>query len=120
MPAVVAWVSGPMAELNRDIIARRRPAAEFPRRSPRRSRRCRRTRSGARRQEARRLVVLLGFAGAGLGRHFQERDPAHRRQPERAFDLTVGVESVPFLDYFARLAGTDRHRPPRTATRTPP
>ena len=49
-------------------------------------------------------MVLLGLIGAGLGRHFQERDPAHRRQPERAFDLTVGVDRVPFLDYFARLA----------------
>ncbi|WP_327011169.1 hypothetical protein OHA72_30165 [Dactylosporangium sp. NBC_01737] len=104
VPAVAAWVSGPMAELNRDIIARRRPAGEFPAAVaaalaalPADPQRCAP-------QEARRLVVLLGLVGASLGRHFQERDPAHRRQPERAFELTAGAGFVPFLDYFAGLA----------------
>ncbi|MEV4508505.1 hypothetical protein AB0K00_06060 [Dactylosporangium sp. NPDC049525] len=93
-----------MAELNRDIVARRRPAGEFPAAVaaalaalPAVPERCTP-------QEARRLVVLLGLAGAGLGRHFQERDQAHRQRPEGAFDLTVGEASVPFLDYFAGLA----------------
>lgn len=101
---VTAWVSGPMTELNRDIIAQRRPAGDFPAAVavalaalPAAPERCPP-------QDARRLVVLLGLAGAGLGRHYQERDPARRRRPERAFELTVGVDSVPFLDYFARLA----------------
>jgi hypothetical protein len=93
-----------MAELNRDIIARRRPAGEFPvavaaalADLPAVPERCTP-------QEAQRLVVLLGLTGAGLGRHFQEQDPARRRRPEEAFDLTVGEQDGPFLDYFAGLA----------------
>ncbi|MDG6103583.1 hypothetical protein Daura_35180 [Dactylosporangium aurantiacum] len=104
MPAVAAWVSGPMPELNRDIIAGRRPPGEFPvavtaalAGLPAAPQRCTPL-------EARRLVVLLGLAGAALGRHHQERDTAHRRRPERAFDLPVGEACVPFLDYFTGLA----------------
>jgi hypothetical protein len=54
---------------------------------------------------AQRMVVLLGLAGASLGRHYQERDPAHRATPERAFDgVRVGAARTPFRAYFARLA----------------
>lgn len=116
MAAVSAWVSGPMPELNRDIIAGRRPAGEFPvavaaalAGLPAVPQRCTPA-------EARRLVVLLGLAGAGLGRHHQERDPAHRQRPERAFDLPVGEARVPFLDYFTGLAGqTGTGHPDRDA-----
>jgi hypothetical protein len=54
--------------------------------------------------EARRMVVLLGLAGASLARHYQERDPSHRATPERAFDpYPVGGSGIPFLTYFNRL-----------------
>jgi hypothetical protein len=55
--------------------------------------------------EAQRLVVLLGLAGASLGRHYQERDPSRRATPERAFDpFLVGVGRVPFRTYFGAVA----------------
>jgi hypothetical protein len=103
-----------MAELNRDIIAKRRPATAFPvaaaaalRDLPPDPGRCPPP-------DARRLVVLLGLIGASLGRHHQERHPSHRRRPEGAFDLTVGPLEVPFLDYFAGLAHrTGTGHPPR-------
>ncbi len=114
--SAASWVSGPMTDLNREIIARRRPAGEFPAAVtaalaglPAAPERCTP-------QDARRLVVLLGLAGAGLGRHHQERDPSHRQRPEQAFELTVGEASVPFLDYFARLAAqTGTGHPDRDA-----
>lgn len=116
MRAVTSWVSGPMTDLNRDIIAGRRPAGEFPAAAavalaglPADPQRCTP-------QDAQRLVVLLGMIGAGLGRHFQERDPQHRRRPEDAFTLTAGAGAVPFLDYFAGLARqTGAGHPPRDA-----
>jgi hypothetical protein len=56
-------------------------------------------------EQAQRLVVILGLAGASVGRHYQESAEANRRTPERAFaGLTVGADSEPFLGYFARLA----------------
>jgi hypothetical protein len=56
-------------------------------------------------REAQRLVVLLGLAGASVGRHYQESDVAHRASPERAFDpLTVGTDRIPFRTYYERLA----------------
>ncbi|GAA3227629.1 hypothetical protein GCM10010532_061130 [Dactylosporangium siamense] len=109
MPAVAAWVHGPMAELNRDIVARRRPAGEFPAAAAAALSTLAVVPERCTPQEARRLVVLLGLVGAGLGRHHQERDPAHRQRPERAFDLTAGSDRVPFLDYFARLAARTGH-----------
>jgi hypothetical protein len=57
------------------------------------------------RVEAQRLLVHLGFAGASVARHYQERTPGGKDDPERAFDkLTVGDASVPFGAYFAALA----------------
>jgi hypothetical protein len=56
-------------------------------------------------EQARGALVGLGFAGAAVGRYYQERDPAYRAKPERAFDpLRVGPRRIPFLDYVARLA----------------
>jgi hypothetical protein len=57
------------------------------------------------RVQAQRLLVHLGLAGASVARHFQERTPAGKDDPERAFDkLTAGDEAVPFPAYFAALA----------------
>jgi hypothetical protein len=46
---------------------------------------------------ARQLLVRLGFAGASVARHWQERTPDGKEHPERAFDRE-------FRDYFAALA----------------
>ncbi|BCJ48807.1 hypothetical protein Asp14428_02820 [Actinoplanes sp. NBRC 14428] len=44
--------------------------------------------------EARRQVVHLGLTGASVARHFQERTPGGKSEPERAFDgLVVGPSS---------------------------
>jgi hypothetical protein len=57
------------------------------------------------RAQAQRLLVNLGFAGASVARHFQERRPESRTDPQRAFaGLTVGPEAVPFPAYFGALA----------------
>jgi len=102
--ATSGWVAGPMAALNRDIIAGACPGSEFavaarhavlpflpsPRACPP--------------VPAQQFVVLVGMLGAGLGRHFQEQGTARRGTPEKAFDLPAGPEDEPFLEYFARLA----------------
>jgi hypothetical protein len=55
--------------------------------------------------QAQQLLVLLGLAGASVGRHFQEADPAHRETPADAFTgLLVGAIGDPFRRYFAKLA----------------
>jgi hypothetical protein len=55
--------------------------------------------------EAQRQVVHLGLVGASVARHFQERTPDGKTQPERAFDgLVAGTGAVPFRAYFAALA----------------
>ncbi|MEV4640547.1 hypothetical protein AB0J80_24715 [Actinoplanes sp. NPDC049548] len=57
--------------------------------------------------EARRQVVHLGLIGASTARHYQERMPDGKANPERAFDgFAAGTEELPFLTYFAAL--TDR------------
>jgi hypothetical protein len=49
------------------------------------------------------LAVRLGFVGASLGRHYQERTPDGKLTPERAFDgLAIG--DLPFRQYFAAIA----------------
>jgi hypothetical protein len=54
-------------------------------------------------EQAKRLVVRLGFVGASLGRHYQERTPEGKRTPERAFaGLTVG--DLAFPQYFRAIA----------------
>ena len=55
--------------------------------------------------EAQRLVVHLGFVGASVARHYQERSPGGTEHPERAFaGLAVGQDRLPFRRYFAALA----------------
>lgn len=55
--------------------------------------------------QAQRLLVDLGFAGASVARHFQERVPAGKDDPQSAFlPLAVGDGRVPFQTYFAALA----------------
>ncbi|MBG0565023.1 hypothetical protein I4J89_26585 [Actinoplanes sp. NEAU-A11] len=55
--------------------------------------------------QAQRLVVLLGFAGASVARHYQEHTPGGIEHPEHAFDpLTVGGAEIPFRAYFTKLA----------------
>jgi hypothetical protein len=57
------------------------------------------------RHEAARLLVGLGFAGASVARHHQERVPGGKEAPERAFDdLAVGAAGTAFREYFGRLA----------------
>ncbi|GIE48890.1 hypothetical protein Ani05nite_24240 [Amorphoplanes nipponensis] len=57
------------------------------------------------RLDAQRLLVHLGFVGASVARHFQQRTPAGKDHPRQAFEgLTVGAAQVPFLAYFAALA----------------
>ncbi|MFI1991662.1 hypothetical protein [Actinoplanes sp. NPDC020271] len=56
-------------------------------------------------EEAQRLVVHLGFAGASVARHYQEHTPGGIEHPERAFlPLTAGGDRIPFRAYFAALA----------------
>ena len=55
--------------------------------------------------QARRLLVNLGFVGASVARHFQDRTPGGKEEPQRAFDeLTVGEAAAPFPAYFTALA----------------
>jgi hypothetical protein len=102
---VNAWTLTELPRLNQDILARRRPAgdlgaelarsvlADLPRPESLTVR------------QAQQLVVLLGLAGASLGRHYQELSQDHRATPERAFDpYPAGEEAVPFRAYFGRLA----------------
>lgn len=56
-------------------------------------------------EQARRLVVHLGFVGASVARHYQEHTAGGVEHPERAFDtLTAGGDRIPFRSYFAALA----------------
>jgi len=102
---VNAWVLTELTSLNQDILAHRRLPGDLgaelarsvladlppPEYLPVR--------------QAQQMVVLLGLAGASLGRHHQELGPDHRAMPERAFDLCpVGAEAVSFRAYFGRLA----------------
>lgn len=102
---VNAWVLTELPSLNQDILARRRPPgdlgaelarsvlADLPRPESLTVR------------QAQQMVVLLGLAGASLGRHYQELNRDHRATPERAFDpCPVGPEAIPFRAYFGRLA----------------
>lgn len=55
---------------------------------------------------AQQLVVVLGLAGASVGRHYQEACQAHRASPQEAFaGLLVGEAGMPFPEYFADVAG---------------
>ncbi|MFC7528527.1 hypothetical protein [Actinoplanes sp. GCM10030250] len=55
--------------------------------------------------QAQQLVVLTGFVGASVARHYQEHTPGGKEHPEFAFGpLTVGGAQIPFRAYFAALA----------------
>jgi hypothetical protein len=102
---VNSWVLTELTDLNRDILARRRPAGELAAELTRSVLTGLPPPESLPPRRARQLVVLLGLAGASVGRHYQEQDPARRAAPERAFDpCPVGEEQVPFLAYFGRLA----------------
>jgi len=64
---------------------------------------------------ARRVLVLLGLAGASIARHHQEADPARKARPQDSFQhLHAGPGGTPFVDYFTRLAYvTGTGHPPR-------
>lgn len=102
---VNAWVLTELGSLNRDILARRRPPGELGAELARSVLADLPVPESLAVRQAQQMVVLLGLAGASLGRHYQELDTAHRATPERAFDpYRVGREAVPFLVYFGRLA----------------
>ncbi|GIM95771.1 hypothetical protein [Paractinoplanes toevensis] len=54
-------------------------------------------------EQAKQLVVRLGFVGASMARHHQEWNAGGKADPERAFDGLVVAER-PFREYFAALA----------------
>lgn len=55
--------------------------------------------------QVKQLIVLLGWWGSSLARHRQENQPQLLHTPHRCFEpLTVGTPSVPFIEYFHRLA----------------
>lgn len=56
-------------------------------------------------QDACRVLVLLGLAGASVARHFQEADLGRKATPGESFaGLRVGAAQIPFPEYFAALA----------------
>jgi hypothetical protein len=77
---------GMLADRAREVLLPRMPAAE-----------------GITAEQARRLVVRLGFVGASVARHYQEWNPGGKASPERAFDGLVAADR-PFRDYFAAVA----------------
>lgn len=102
---VNAWVLTELTSLNRDILARRRPPVDLGAELARSVLANLMPPECLPVRQAQQMVVLLGFAGASLSRHYQELDSNHRVAPERAFDsYPVGEAAVPFLVYFRRLA----------------
>lgn len=56
-------------------------------------------------EPARRVLVLLGLAGASIARHHQESDLTRKARPQESFaHLRAGPGKTPFVDYFTRLA----------------
>ncbi|MFL6111211.1 MAG: hypothetical protein ACJ786_07655 [Catenulispora sp.] len=57
------------------------------------------------RQDARRVLVVLGLAGSSVARHYQEADLSRKARPQESFDrLRAGPHGLPFLAYFAAVA----------------
>lgn len=57
------------------------------------------------RQDACRILVVLGLAGSSVARHHQEADLARKARPQESFDrLPAGPRGLPFLTYFAAVA----------------
>ncbi len=102
---VNAWVLTELPNLNRDILARRRPPGDLRAELERSVLADLPLPESLTAAEAQQTVVLLGLAGASLARHYQELSRDHRATPERAFDrCPVGAEAIPFGAYFGRLA----------------
>jgi hypothetical protein len=102
---VNAWVVTELPSLNQDILARRRPPGDLGAELARSVLADLPLPESLTVREAQQMVVLLGLAGASLGRHYQELSQDHRATPEGAFDqCAVGAEAIPFRAYFARLA----------------
>jgi hypothetical protein len=102
---VNAWVVTELPSLNQDILARRRPPGDLGTELTRSVLADLPLPESMTVREAQQMVVLLGLAGASLGRHYQELSQDHRATPERAFDgCPVGAEAIPFRAYFGRLA----------------
>ncbi|HEY5989831.1 MAG TPA: hypothetical protein VIV12_26125 [Streptosporangiaceae bacterium] len=100
-----AWVLTELANLNQDILARRRPPGDLAAELARSVLADLPPPESLPVPQAQQMVVLMGLAGASLSRHYQEADLGHRATPERAFDrCPVGGEAVPFRAYFGRLA----------------
>src|SRR6266700_2163898 len=99
------WVLTELASLNQDILAGRRPPGALGAELERSVLADLPAPGSLPVRQAQQMVVLLGLAGASVGRHYQELDPGNRAAPERAFDsCPVGDEGVPFLAYFRSLA----------------
>jgi hypothetical protein len=102
---VNAWALTELPGLNQDILARRRPPADLGAELARSVLADLPVPESLTVRQAQQMVVLLGLAGASLGRHYQERNRDHRAMPERAFDsCPVGDGAIPFRAYFGRLA----------------
>src|SRR2546423_3596541 len=57
------------------------------------------------RQDACRVLVVLGLAGSSVARHYQEADLSRKMRPQESFDrLRAGPRGLPFLVYFAAVA----------------
>jgi hypothetical protein len=78
---VNAWVMTELARLNRDILARRRPAGDLAAELARSVLPGLPLPEAMTAHQAQQLVVLLGLAGASVSRHYQEADRA--RMPPR-------------------------------------
>jgi hypothetical protein len=100
-----AWVLTELPKLNQDILAQRRAPGDLGAELARSVLADLPAPECLPVWQAQQMVVLLGLAGASLGRHYQELDRGHRVTPERAFDpYSVGDEAIPFRAYFRRLA----------------
>jgi hypothetical protein len=102
---VNTWALTKLPCLNQDILARRRPPGDLGAELTRSVLSDLPLPESLPVRQAQQMVVLLGLAGASLGRHYQELSRAHRITPDAAFDLCpVGDAAIPFRAYFGRLA----------------
>jgi hypothetical protein len=99
------WCLHRLTDLNREILAKRRGAAAFTHEFGTDVLAYLPPPDLLSEGDARQLLVVLGLAGASVGRHYQEADASHRAIPGQAFaGLRVGATGEPFREYFARLA----------------
>jgi hypothetical protein len=101
------WCLDRMTTLNQDILQRRSRPENFPAELQDAVLRHLPAPAALPPRSAQQLLVLLGLAGAGVARHYQEANLSHRLQPDRAFaGLTAGTgpAAVAFGQYFTELA----------------